>query len=80
MGKSKVIYKNETLMDLSEDTVTPESLAKGVTAHNANGDPIVGTGINADTVDGWHVAVRDDGTSPPGGITNTLTFVYTKGG
>lgn len=35
---------------------------------------------DADTVDGWHVAVRDDGTSPPTDTTNTLTFVYTKGG
>ena len=35
---------------------------------------------NADTVDGWHIAVRDDGSDPPHGITNTLTFVYTVGG
>lgn len=80
MGKSKVIYKNKTLIDLSEDTVKPESLLKGVTAHNANGDPIVGAGINADTVDGWHAAVRDDGTPPPSDIMCTLTFVYTAGG
>lgn len=35
---------------------------------------------DADTVDGWHFAVRDDGTPPPGGVTNTLTLVYTAGG
>ena len=80
MANSKIVYNDEVLMDVSHDTVTSDTLAKGVTAHNSNGDPIVGTGINADTVDGWHVAVRDDGTSPPTGITNTLTFVYTKGG
>ena len=35
---------------------------------------------DADTVDGWHLSVRDDGTPPPSGIANTLTFVYNKGG
>lgn len=80
MATNKVVFGDETLMDVSKDTVTPETLAEGVTAHNADGDPIVGTGINADTVDGWHIAVRDDGTSPPTDTTNTLTFVYTKGG
>lgn len=78
MAKSKIIYNNETLIDLSEDSVTPEKLAKGVTAHNANGDPIVGTGINADTVDGLHVAVRS--TAPPSGTTSTVTFIYKAGG
>lgn len=47
MGKSKVVYNDETLIDLSGDTVTEENLAEGVTAHNANGDPIVGTMTSA---------------------------------
>lgn len=34
---------------------------------------------NADTVGGWHISVRDDGTSPPSGTINTVTFVYNKG-
>lgn len=34
---------------------------------------------NADTVDGWHISVRDDGTPPPSGTTNTVTFVYNGG-
>lgn len=42
MGVSKVNYNGSTLIDLSEDTVAPETLAKGTTAHNAAGDPIVG--------------------------------------
>lgn len=36
--------------------------------------------INADTVDGWHFAVRDDGTPPTSAVSNTLTFVYNKNG
>lgn len=47
MGVSKVVYNTDegaqTLIDLQNDTVTPETLAEGATAHDANGDPIVGT-------------------------------------
>ena len=43
MGVSRVDYDNETLIDLSNDTVTPETLAEGYTAHNSNGEQIVGT-------------------------------------
>ena len=44
MGVNKVDLANgETLIDLRNDTVKPETLAKGVTAHNAKGEPIVGT-------------------------------------
>lgn len=31
---------------------------------------------NTDTVDGWHVDVRSDGSDPPSGTINTITFVY----
>lgn len=40
---NKVVYGNTTLIDLSGDTVTPETLAAGVTAHAADGSAIVGT-------------------------------------
>jgi hypothetical protein len=44
MGVNKVDLKNgETLIDLQNDTVTPETLAKDVTAHNAQGEQIIGT-------------------------------------
>lgn len=77
---NKVDYNNETLIDLTNDTVTEDTLPLGVTAHDATGRPITGRGVNADTIDGWHFAVRDDGTLPPSGVTNTMTFIYTKGG
>lgn len=41
--KSKVVYGTTVIVDLSEDTVTPDTLAKGVTAHNKDGAPVVGT-------------------------------------
>lgn len=39
---NKVIYGNQVLIDLTQDTVTPETLASGVTAHSADGSTIVG--------------------------------------
>lgn len=43
MPINKVEYYGETLIDLTNDTVTPENLDEGVTAHNATGSPITGT-------------------------------------
>lgn len=42
MAVNKVILRGETLIDLTEDTVTPETLALGATAHDASGNQIVG--------------------------------------
>lgn len=39
---NKVVYEGETLIDLTEDSVTPETLAKGETAHDASGEQITG--------------------------------------
>lgn len=39
---SKVIFGGEVLMDLTGDTVTPETLLQGVTAHGKDGAPIEG--------------------------------------
>lgn len=47
MAVNKVVYNTEdgeqTLIDLTEDTVTADTLAEGVTAHSASGEVIVGT-------------------------------------
>lgn len=43
MGVNKVIYGNETLIDLTELTVTPDKLVKGATAINKAGEVITGT-------------------------------------
>ena len=43
MANNKVQLSDGTvLLDLTGDTVTPETLLSGVTAHNAAGNPIVG--------------------------------------
>lgn len=41
---NQVIYNGKTLIDLTEDSVTQETLAEGVTAHDAAGNPITGVG------------------------------------
>lgn len=43
MEASKVSYFGKILLDLTSDTVTPEQLAKGVTAHAKDGSKITGT-------------------------------------
>lgn len=47
MGKSKIVYGGETLIDLTGDSVTPQTLPVGETAHNAAGDPIEGAMVIA---------------------------------
>lgn len=42
-NKNKVIYNGEVLVDLTNDSVTPENLKEGVTAHDASGKQITGT-------------------------------------
>lgn len=60
MGTSKVVLGDEVLIDLTEDTVTPETLAAGVTAHGANGEPIVGTMVSMDEIDAEKVFFSTD--------------------
>lgn len=43
MGASKVIYYGEVLVDMTQVTVTPETLGKGETALDASGKLITGT-------------------------------------
>lgn len=50
MGVNKVIYGAETLIDLTGDTVAPETLARGATAHDASGALITGTATPVELV------------------------------
>ena len=42
MGNSKIDYDGRTLIDLTGDTVTKNTLARGTTAHGPDGEPIEG--------------------------------------
>lgn len=49
---NKIVYGNQVLIDLTGDTVEPESLLKGITAHDKSGEIIEGTcEFDADTTD-----------------------------
>ena len=49
---NKVVFGNETIIDLSGDTVTEDALLEGYTAHDASGAVITGTAIEGtDTSD-----------------------------
>lgn len=67
MGVNKVIYKGRTLIDLTNDTVTPGTLAKGFTAHNARGEEITGTMDGVSSVEGKQVKTG----------TTTSTIIHT---
>lgn len=43
MAISKVIYGSETLIDLTNDTVTADKLLSGCTAHGKDGEKVTGT-------------------------------------
>lgn len=43
MAYNKVIYNNNTLIDLTSDTVTADKLMEDYTAHDASGSLITGT-------------------------------------
>lgn len=43
MGYNKIIYGGNTLIDLTADTVAPENLLSGQTAHDKSGELIEGT-------------------------------------
>lgn len=57
MANNKIIYGDQVLIDLTQDTVEPSKLALGVTAHDKSGDIITGTNtFDADTSDADAVA------------------------
>lgn len=69
MAANKVIVNNQTILDLTADTVTAATLKKGVTAHDASGTQITGTMEEASTSETWvlkaELAIPDDHVSYP---------------
>lgn len=54
MSVNEVVYNGETLIDLTNDTVTPATLAEGVTAHDASGAIITGTMFRYSDIPTYH--------------------------
>nr|DAJ54713.1 MAG TPA: hypothetical protein [Caudoviricetes sp.] len=42
MGVNKVVVDSVVRLDLTGDSVTPQTLLSGTTAHNKSGEPITG--------------------------------------
>lgn len=85
MGVSKVVYDGETLVDLTSDTVTPQTLVSGMTAHNAAGERITGTAdyasVNHDHNDLYYTETEIDtmfGESIIGLSVDGTTVTYIK--
>lgn len=83
MGKNKIIYNGNTLIDLTADTVTADTLLSGYTAHDRSGTLITGTatsggGSVTQDQDGFIVLPPDGGSTPSvGGLeyeTGTITI------
>lgn len=54
---NKVVYDGRTLIDLTADTISPDKLASGITAHDKSGATITGTNTyDSDTSDDTAVA------------------------
>lgn len=47
MGISKVLFNECTVMDISDSTVTADSLLEGKKAYDADGEPIIGTMVQS---------------------------------
>ena len=86
MGVNKVVYGTTVLVDLTEDTVIPERLISGYTAHDKTGVEIVGVATgeatrvgnleelqsNYDSEEGFLISY-DNATNGITYITNTVT-------
>lgn len=59
MGVNKVVYGAVSIIDISDSTVTPETLVKGETAYGADGEKITGTFEGIDTSDASVVLPND---------------------
>ena len=80
MAVNKVEVNGETKLDLTQDTVTPETLAAGITALDAAGNPIVGTAVGikltgiAITKAPTKTAYKAGETFDPAGMVVTATY------
>jgi hypothetical protein len=78
---NKVVYGNDTLLDLTGDTVTAGDMLSGVTAHDRSGapitgnlEPVLGVEVNGTTYTPDSNGVVDIGTVASGSSALSLTL------
>lgn len=59
MGVSKVVLGDETLVDLTSDTVSTENLLQGATAHGADGEEVIGGVVVTPMYTGTKTAIEE---------------------
>ena len=59
MALNKIVYGSDVLIDLTGDTVSEDTLAKGITAHDKRGEVIVGTSTKDSDTSDADVAVAE---------------------
>ena len=72
MAINKVVYGNDTLVDLTEDSVSANNLLEGETAHDKSGNPVTGTAKQG------HIVQNDSGTDMPQEENLQFVGVYTE--
>ena len=78
MAYNKVIYKGDVLMDITDSTVTAETLGKDVVAYAANGERIVGTGAGGSGAKLGELTITKNGEyeASVNGILETDAKIY----
>lgn len=79
MAINKVVYQSKTLIDLTEDTVTPETLLEGVTAHAKSGEVITGTatgGSSANLIEGTFTENGTYEADPINGMQKNIEIIF----
>lgn len=75
MAVNKVVINDEIKIDLTSDTVSPDTLSKGITAHDKSGNVIVGTMEGGSAPSGqWKEEIVDNEN---GQITKVVYHGYT---
>lgn len=75
MAVNKVVINDEIKIDLTSDTVSPDTLSKGITAHDKSGNVIVGTMEGSSAPSGqWREETVDNEN---GQITKVVYHGYT---
>lgn len=60
MAINKVVYGGDTLIDLTQDTVSSSNMLQGTTAHGANGEPITGNVVVTEYEAGDGIDITDN--------------------